>query len=36
MMKSVDYKGGYVIEIYSKGLDVKKELALSKDYLERM
>lgn len=36
MMKSVDYKGGYVIEIYSKGLDIKKELALSKDYLERM
>lgn len=34
-MNSIDYKGGYVIEIYSKGYDVKKELAFSKDYLEK-
>ncbi|HBA94148.1 MAG TPA: hypothetical protein DCZ02_05965 [Ruminococcaceae bacterium] len=35
-MESVDYKGGYVIEIYSKGYDVKKELVFSKDYLEEI
>lgn len=35
-MESVDYKGGYVIEIYSKGYDVKKELVFSKDYLEKI
>lgn len=33
ILDGAGYKGGYVIEIYSKGYDVKKELALSKDYL---
>ncbi len=28
------YKGGYVIEIYSRGLDVKSELALSKTFFD--
>ncbi len=36
MMNSVGYDGGYVIEIYSKGYDVKKELALSKKFFEGM
>lgn len=34
LMNDADYKGGYVIEIYSKGYDVMKELALSKEYLD--
>ena len=34
IMNDADYKGGYVIEIYSKGYDVMKELALSKEYLD--
>ena len=36
MMNEVDYDGGYVIELYSKGLDVKNELVMSKKYLERI
>lgn len=35
-LNDVDYQGGYVIEIYSKGYDVLKELALSKEYLEKI
>ncbi len=33
ILEGAGYKGGYVIEIYSKGYDVKKELAFSKNYL---
>ncbi|MBR6392583.1 MAG: sugar phosphate isomerase/epimerase [Eubacterium sp.] len=36
ILKAADYKGDYVIEIYSKGLDVKKELAFSKNYFENL
>ena len=36
VMDSVDYKGGYVIEIYSKGYNVAEELKLSKKYLENL
>lgn len=35
-MDAVDYKGGYVIEIYSKGYDVNKELAFSKGFIEKL
>ncbi len=34
-LDGADYKGDYVIEIYSKGLDVKKELAYSKQFFEK-
>lgn len=33
-LSEADYKGDYVIEIYSKGLDVKQELALSKKFFD--
>ena len=33
-LNDASYKGGYVIEIYSRGLDVKKELANSKLYFD--
>ncbi len=36
VMDGVDYKGGYVIEIYSKGYNVAEELKLSKKYLENL
>lgn len=35
-MSGVDYKGGYVIEIYSKGYNVKEELAYSKRFLDKI
>ncbi len=35
-LNDVGYKGDYVIEIYSKGLDVKKELAFSKSFFENL
>ena len=38
LFKTLDdsgYKGDYVIEIYSRGYDVKKELALSKEFFEK-
>jgi sugar phosphate isomerase/epimerase len=34
-MNGAGYKGSYVIELYSLGYDIEKELALSKEYLER-
>ena len=34
-LKKADYKGGYVIEIYSKGFDVERELASSKEFFEK-
>ncbi len=34
-MNGVNYKGGYVIEIYSKGYHVKEELAQSKRFLDK-
>jgi sugar phosphate isomerase/epimerase len=34
-LEKADYKGDYVIEIYSEGYDVEKELRDSKEYLER-
>ena len=33
-LDNADYKGDYVIEIYSKGCDVEKELAFSKKFFE--
>lgn len=33
-LNEADYKGGYVIEIYSKGYDVYKELSASKSFFE--
>ena len=33
-LDNAGYKGGYVIEIYSRGLDVKRELELSKRYFD--
>ena len=36
IMKSADYKGDAVIEIYSKGFDVEKELAQSREYFESL
>lgn len=35
-MNEANYQGGYIIEIYSKGYDVMKELAFSKDYIEKI
>lgn len=35
-MDAAGYNGNYVIEIYSKGYDVEKELALSKQYLSEI
>lgn len=35
-MNEAKYQGGYIIEIYSKGYDVMKELAFSKDYIEKI
>lgn len=35
-LDNAGYKGDYVIEIYSKGLDVKDELAFSKTYFENI
>ncbi len=34
-LNAVSYSGDYVIEIYSKGFDVAKELQFSKEYFER-
>jgi len=34
-LKAADYKGGYVIEIYSKGFDVEKELSASKEFFKK-
>lgn len=34
ILDSVNYKGGYVIEIYSRGYDVETELALSKKFFD--
>jgi sugar phosphate isomerase/epimerase len=36
MLESVNYQGGYVIELYSKGYDVEKELELSKKYFDEL
>ena len=33
-LEKANYQGGYVIEIYSKGYDVEKELAASKQFFE--
>ena len=33
-LQKADYRGGYVIEIYSKGLDVEKELSDSRRFFE--
>lgn len=33
-LDDVNYQGGYVIEIYSRGLDVEKELSFSRDYFK--
>lgn len=35
-MIQANYKGGYVIEIYSKGYNVEKELAFSKGFIEKI
>ena len=35
ILDDAGYEGDYVIEIYSRGLDVKKELALSKNFFEK-
>lgn len=35
-MNRINYDGNYVIEIYSKGYDVAKELALSKAYFDKL
>ena len=35
-MDGAGYDGGYVIEIYSKGLEVEKELIMSKRYFENL
>lgn len=35
-MENAGYKGGSVIEIYSKGYDVMEELAFSKEYIEKL
>ena len=34
-LNKADYKGGYVIEIYSQGFEVEKELAASKKFFEK-
>ncbi len=36
ILDKADYKGDYVIEIYSRGLDVKNELAFSKRFFDGM
>lgn len=36
VMDSVNYNGSYIIEIYSKGYNVEKELAFSKKYFETL
>ncbi len=35
-LNEADYQGGYVIEIYSKGFDVEKELAASKQFFDNL
>lgn len=36
ILDSANYKGDYVIEIYSRGYDVEKELSLSKSFFDNM
>ena len=36
ILNKADYRGGYVIEIYSKGFDVEKELAASKQFFDKL
>lgn len=36
VLDSANYKGDYVIEIYSRGYDVEKELSLSKSFFDNM
>jgi len=36
ILNKANYNGNYVIEIYSSGFDVEKELILSKNYIDNL